>query len=95
MRLGQACCCNRRKLLATGAWAMLTLPVAAHARLAGLVQPLPGGPVSVPVLTFFADRPMIDPTASLPPWRPPSGYRGANAMADVDEETWRRFAPFH
>lgn len=45
-------------------------------------------------LAFFADSPMIDPSGSLLPYRPPSGFRGGAPIARMDQRARRALDPF-
>jgi len=69
--------CDRRGLLALGGIAAgcLALPGAAA------VAARPPA-----VLTFFGDRPMIDPSGSLAGWHAPNGFRGGAGVAGLDTE---------
>jgi len=60
----------------------ISLPAAA-ARSAGPADPV------VPVIAYFADGLLHDPTGTLPAYRAPRGYRGGAAIAALDERQLR------
>jgi len=71
---------DRRRFLAGTALVVaggLALPARAHGAV-------------VPSLTFFGDRPVLDPSGTLPGWRTPSGFRGGAAAAALSDEHLRR-----
>jgi hypothetical protein len=47
-----------------------------------------------PVLSFFADRPLLDPTGRLPAYVPPGGARGGEPVEGLSEREWRCLRPF-
>ena len=60
----------------------IPLPVAA-ARSVSSANP------AAPVIAYFADGLMHDPTGTLPAYRAPRGYRGGAAIAALDERQLR------
>ncbi|MGX7896470.1 hypothetical protein [Tsuneonella sp. HG222] len=68
--------CDRRSILIGGVLATLPIPAIA------VRNPRP-------VLTFFADAPMVDPGGSLPEWHSPPGHRGGAGIAALSPQDLR------
>lgn len=46
-------------------------------------------------LSFFADGLIIDPSGTLPIYRPPDGYRGGDAWQALTDADWRSLHPYN
>jgi hypothetical protein len=85
---GRSIACDRRTVL-TGSMAASALALVGPGTAAGRDCGTPGGH-----LAFFDDRPMHDPSGTLPPYGPPAGHCGASAFAALDDERLRYLMPF-
>jgi hypothetical protein len=47
-----------------------------------------------PVVSFFLDRPYLDPSGVGLPYRPPRGLGGGEGLARLSEQEWRHIAPY-
>ena len=57
---------------------------------ASLALPVPAPHAAIPSVAFFGDRPILDPSGTLPWWRTPAGFRGGAAVAALSDEHLRR-----
>jgi hypothetical protein len=85
---GRAVICDRRAVL-TGSMAASALVLVELGAATGQDCGAAGGH-----LAFFNDRPMHDPSGTLPPYGPPAGHRGAGSFAALDDERLRYLMPF-
>ena len=85
---GPVTACDRRSLLAGSGLGVLLSALPASLAHAG------EGTGAQPRLSFFDERPMIDPSGQLPPYRPLQGHRGAGPLSWEDEAALRFVMPF-
>jgi hypothetical protein len=69
--------CTRRGALTLAAIAVCA--AAAPAALAAAPRD------RTPVVGFFGDRPLVDPSGALPAWQPPRGSGGGGAIARLTD----------
>jgi hypothetical protein len=48
----------------------------------------------VPVVSFYMDRPYLDPTGMAEPYVPPAGARSAQPLAELSDEEFLRRHPY-
>jgi hypothetical protein len=74
--------------------ALSALSGVSHAAAAAPAAPARAAATRAPVVSFYMDRPYLDPTGMAEPYVPPAGTRSGQPLTELSDEEFRGRHPY-